>query len=93
MKYEKVTDHDLLKLADDWHESTDYINIGLRTAFAAGYRLAEQQVSGLCTKTVKDLEEKIAQCKKLLSEVKDNCDADAYSLPDEMYNEIKNALK
>lgn len=37
--------------------------------------------------------EKLLACKKLLSEIKDNCDADAINLPDDMYSEIKTALK
>lgn len=46
-----------------------------------------------CTQTVKELEDKIFQLKKLLHEIKDNCDADAINLPDDMYNEIKNVLR
>jgi hypothetical protein len=49
MKKEIITDHDLLKLANDWYETIDCVNVGLKSAFAAGYRLAEQQANGLST--------------------------------------------
>jgi hypothetical protein len=40
---DKITDHDLLKIADDWAKAIAIKNIGIRTAFASGYRLAEKQ--------------------------------------------------
>lgn len=39
-----ITDHELSKMANDWVENTSIINIGIRTAFAHGYRKAEKQV-------------------------------------------------
>jgi hypothetical protein len=37
-----ITDHDLLKVAETW-EKEQPINIGVKTAFAAGYRIAESK--------------------------------------------------
>jgi len=35
-----ITDHELLKITEDWVKEAP-LNIGLKTAFAAGYRMAE----------------------------------------------------
>ena len=40
-----ITDHELSEIANDWAKEIPYENIGIRTAFAAGYRLAEKQVN------------------------------------------------
>lgn len=41
-----ITDHELSEIANDWAGGIPYENIGIRSAFAAGYRLAEQQANG-----------------------------------------------
>lgn len=50
MKTETITDHELSIIANDWAKEIPYENIGIRTAFAAGYRLAEQQANGAKSK-------------------------------------------
>jgi hypothetical protein len=45
-----ITDHELLKLADEWYDNTDFSFLGARTSFAAGYRLAEKQANGVQSK-------------------------------------------
>jgi hypothetical protein len=42
-----ITDSELLKIAENWEKEMP-INLGVKTAFAAGYRLAERQVKN-CT--------------------------------------------
>lgn len=37
---ENITDSELLKIAENWSKEMP-INIGIKTAFAAGYRMAE----------------------------------------------------
>lgn len=37
---ENITDSELLKIAENW-EKEQPINIGIKTAFAVGYRMAE----------------------------------------------------
>lgn len=36
-----ITDHELSKTAEDWYNNIEYVNTGLKTAFAAGYGFAE----------------------------------------------------
>lgn len=46
-----ITDHELSMIAENWAKEMP-INTGIRTAFAAGYRLAEQEVKNCNTPTV-----------------------------------------
>ena len=39
-----ITDHELSKIAEDWENSISVINLGIKTAFAAGYRYKEKQI-------------------------------------------------
>lgn len=50
MKTEAITDHELAKIANEWVKNTSIVNIGIRTAFAAGYRLAEKQANDVQSK-------------------------------------------
>lgn len=44
---ENITDSELLKIAENWSKEMP-INIGIKTAFAAGYRMAENKAKN-CT--------------------------------------------
>ena len=47
LKMKTLTDHELSKIAENWtKEISD--NIGIKTAFAAGFRFAEQMVKRQC---------------------------------------------
>jgi hypothetical protein len=49
MKTETITDHDLSKIVEDWYKGIEHVDTGLKTAFAAGYRVAERQANGHAT--------------------------------------------
>jgi len=38
-----ITDHELSEIANDWAKEIPYENIGIRTAFAAGYKRAMEE--------------------------------------------------
>lgn len=40
-----ITCHELSKLADEWANNINLVNIGIKTAFAEGYRNAEKRFS------------------------------------------------
>ena len=48
-----ITDHELSEIANDWAKEIPYENVGIRTAFAAGYRLAEKQTNETNSEPVK----------------------------------------
>ena len=48
-----ITDSDLLKIAETWEKEMP-INIGIKTAFAAGYRMAESKAKNCTIPDVSD---------------------------------------
>jgi hypothetical protein len=55
---ENITDSELLKIAENW-EKEQPINIGIKTAFAAGYRMAEIKAKNC---TIRDVSLSVCEC-------------------------------
>lgn len=66
---ENITDSELLKIAENW-EKEQPINIGIKTAFAAGYRMAEIKAKNCTIPDVKaSALEKLKIAKKALNDI------------------------